>query len=155
MKRFFIALLTVAATVTALAQGNGRIYIEDFEITPDSTVMVQVMLENSEPTQGFQFNMNLPEGLTLEEIELTKYSRKMKMNQANKLKNGSWIVAVYSMEQTAYPPDTAAVLTLTMTALPDFEGGNINIDKCQGSSLEYTTINYDNSYAVVTRKPGQ
>ena len=150
-----ITIVAVLATMSALAQGNGRIYIEDFEIAPDSTITVQVMLENVEPTQGCQFKMTLPDGLTLEEIELTKYSRKLKMSQANNLKNGKWIVAVYSMNQTAYPPDNAAILAITLTALPAFEGGTITISKSQGSSQEFTTINYDDSSTTVTRAAEQ
>lgn len=155
MRHIIITLLAVLATTTALAQSHGRIYIEDFVVAPDSTITVPVMLENAETTQGLQFKMVLPNGLELEDIELTKYSRRLKMNIAKNLKDDRWIVAVYSMDQTVYPPDTAAVLSLTMTALPEFEGGNITIMKSQGSSQEYTTINYDDSSTTVTRTPCQ
>ena len=73
------------------------------------------------------------------------------MSLAKNEKNGKWIVAVYSLEQTSFPPDTAKVILMTLTALPEFEGGDITISKSQGSSLEYTSINYDDSSATVTR----
>lgn len=155
MKHVIMALLAALAAMTALAQTGGCIYIEDFEIAPDSTVAVPVMLTNAAATQGLQFNLYLPDGLVLEEIEPTKYSRKLKMDVADNRKDDRWIVAVYSMSQTAFPPDTAAVLTITLTAKPDFEGGNITIVKSKGSSLDFTTVNYDDSTTTVTRAPGQ
>ena len=72
------------------------------------------------------------------------------MDVAKSHKNGTWIVAVYSMSLNAYPPDTAAVLMLTLTAEPEFEGGEIAIWSSKGSSEEFTTINYDDSAATVT-----
>ena len=155
MRHIIITLLAALATTAALAQSNGRIYIENFVIAPDSTVTVQVMLENVETTHGCQFKMALPDGLTLEETELTKYSRKLKMSQANNLKNGQWIVAVYSMNNTSFPPDNAAILTMTLTAQPAFEGGIITITKSMGSSEELTTIYYDDNSTTVTLAPGQ
>lgn len=151
MRHLMTTLLAALAATTALAQTGGRIYIEDFEIAPDSTIAVPVMLANAEATQGLQFNMYLPDGLTLEEIELTKYSRRLKMNAVDNRKDDKWIVAVYSMSQTSFPPDTAAVLTLTLTARPEFQGGNIIIKKSQGSSLDFSTIYYDDSSTTVTR----
>ena len=150
MKHLMITLLAAIATVAAMAQSSGRIFIEDFSIAPDSTVTVPVMLTNAEPTQGIQFKMSLPQGLMLEEMELTKYSRRQKMDVAKSHKNGTWIVTVYSMSLNAYPPDTAAVLMLTLTAEPEFEGGEIAIWSSKGSSEEFTTINYDDSAATVT-----
>lgn len=155
MRHIIITLLASIAAMTALAQSNGCIYIEDFEIAPDSTIAVPVMLTNAESTQGLQFKMILPDGLVLEDIELTKYSRRFKMNVAKNMKNDKWIVAVYTMEQSAFPPDTAAILSMTLTALHEFEGGNITITKSQGSSQEFTTINYDDSSTTVTRASGQ
>ena len=151
MRHLIITLLAAFISMAAVAQSSGCIYIEDFEIAPDSTLTVPVMLTNAEATQGFQFQMLLPQGLVVEDMELTKYSRRMKMSLAKNEKNGKWIVAVYSLEQTSFPPDTAKVILMTLTALPEFEGGDITISKSQGSSLEYTSINYDDSSATVTR----
>lgn len=136
--------------MTALAQSYGSLYIEDFEIAPGSTIDVPVMLANTVATQGLQFYMYLPDGLTLEELELTKYSRRLKMNVADNRKNDKWIVALYSMSQTGFPPDTAAVLNMKLTAQPDFAGGKITITKTLGSSIEYTSIHFDDSSATVT-----
>lgn len=147
-------LLAALAALTAVAQSNGRIYIDDFDIAADSTAIVQVMLANPDPTLGLQFKMTVPDGLRVDEMELTKYSDRLKMNLANKLKGSTWSVAVYSMSLMPYPSDTAAVMTLKLTALPGFAGGDISIYRSQGSTEDFTTIHYDDSRAAVTLRPG-
>ena len=149
-----MTLFASLAAITALAQSAGRIYIEDFEIAPDSTVTVNVMLTNVEATQGVQFRMIMPQGLEVEDMELTKYSRKMKMTLASNQKADTWMVAVYSMSLTAFQPDTAALLTLTLTARPGFEGGNITLNKSMGTDENFVTIHYDDSSTTVTRIRG-
>ena len=153
MRRLLTTLMVAFAAMTALAQGSGRIYIEDFEIARDSTVTVTVMLTNNEPTQGLQFNMRLPQGLEVDEVLLTKYSRKLKMNVSSNLKGDTMIVAVYPMAHTFFAPDTAGVLTMEVTATPQFEGGNITFWKSQGSSEQFTSIFFDDSSATVTLLP--
>ena len=155
MRRLFIALLAALATMAAMAQSEGRIYVEDFDIAPDSTATVEVLLTNVEATRGVQFKMTLPQGLEIEDMELTKYSRKMKMSLANNQKANNWMVAVYSMSLTVFPPDTAkAVMTLTLTAKPGFEGGDIIFNKSMGSNEDYITKYYDDSATkVLCREP--
>lgn len=145
-----IAMLVAVATLTAMAQRSNSIYIEDFEIAPDSSAIVNVMLANNEITRGFQFKMKLPDGLEVDDIELTKHAKRQQMNIASNLTKGNWIVAVYPSGLTSLPADTAAVLTIYFTALPQFEGGRITITKSMGSSEENTTIYYDDSSTTVT-----
>ncbi len=146
-----ITLLAALAAVAAVAQSRGCVYIENLELVPDSTVTVPVMLACLEPTQGLQFKMSLPDGLILEEMELTKRSRRLDMNLAKKHKGDTWNVAVYTMSMASFPPDTTAVIHATLRALPQFQGGEIHIWKCQGCSQDFTTINYDDSYTTVMR----
>lgn len=155
MRHIIITILAVLAAISVQAQSNGCIYIEDFEIAPDSTITVPVMLTNAEASQGLQFKMHLPDGLILEEIELSKYSRRLKMNVASNMKDDKWIVAVYSMSQNAFPPDTAEVLKMTLTAQPEFEGGIINIFKSMGSNMDFISIDYDDSSTTVKRADEQ
>ena len=50
MKRFhFAAICALLMAFTALAQGN-RVIIEDFEIAPDSTLTIPVLLANTDST---------------------------------------------------------------------------------------------------------
>lgn len=151
--KHILFLLTAFVALMGAAQGGGRIFIENFDIAPDSTVTVQVMLDNPEPTLGLQFKMTMPEGLTVDELELTKYSKKLKMNLADRLNGDTWIIAVYSMALDQYPPNTAAVLTMTVTASPEFEGGDIAIYRSQGSTEDFVTIKYDDTHTAVLRRP--
>ena len=73
MRHCLLILLAALAAISAFAQSN-RIYIEDFELDADSTRVVPVMLANSDPTRGFQFNMKLPAGLKMMDLEATAYA---------------------------------------------------------------------------------
>jgi len=151
MRRLLIILLAALATLTAAAQHDNTIYIEDFEMAPDSTVTVNVTLANGEPTGGFQFRMSLPAGLQVEDIELTRHSKKHKMYLAsNQVNDSTWMVVVYPMGQDVLPTDSVAVLRLTLTAAQQFNGGIIAITRAMGASQESTTIYYDDSTANVT-----
>ena len=93
MKQAFAAILALMMALGALAQRN-VVYIEDFEICPDSTVTLPVMMANSDPTRGIQFNMSLPLGLNLIEKELTEYS----------LEKYFMVFAAYTFFSVAFEP---------------------------------------------------
>lgn len=135
----------------ATAQNN-RIYIEDFEIDPDSTVTVPVMLANETPTRGIQFNMSLPEGLILKKTRITDYSSDYAMTLTCRYSNneGCYMVFIYPSAAICYDPDTAAVMTVTFAAQPDFKGGTINLWNCWGSSIDNKSFVIGDASAVVS-----
>ena len=59
-------IFALLVALDAVSQSN-RIYVEPFEICPDSIVAVPVMLANESPTRGLEFNMTLPEGLVVDD----------------------------------------------------------------------------------------
>lgn len=136
MRYFATALLAVCMALFTMAQNN-RIYIEDFEISPDSTVTVPVILANEDPTRGVQFNISLPSGLIYKKSHVTEYSEEYGMSLTCRYSNrdGCYTVFLYPMAQICYDPDTAAVMTITFAAQSDFKGGTISIWKCRGSTI--------------------
>ena len=64
MRYHLLMLAALMLAMTGMAQNN-RVYIEDFEIEPGSLITVPVLLANESPTRGFQFNLSLPQGLTI------------------------------------------------------------------------------------------
>lgn len=150
MKQAFAAILALMMALGALAQRN-VVYIEDFEICPDSTVTLPVMMANSDPTRGIQFNMSLPLGLNLIEKELTEYSlEKYFMVMFSNLKNGVWTLGMYPQGSICFPPDTAAIMTVTFKADPNFTGGEIILWRQLGSTMNNRSIVFDNDTTTVT-----
>lgn len=151
MRHCLLIILAALAAISAFAQSN-RIYIEDFELDADSTRVVPVMLANSDPTRGFQFNMKLPAGLKMMDLEATAYAIDYEMSvTANyNAADSNYLVFMYPTVRICLPPDTVAVILLTLEAAPDFRGGEIAIWRCMGSTIDNETIYMDGSTTTVT-----
>lgn len=153
MKHFMMTMMAALVAVCAVAQA-GHVYIEDFEIAPGETMEVAVLLTNAVETRGVQFNMTLPDGLLLEDYELTKraMSRKMKPFAADR--GDYWAMGMYPVEAVCFEPqEKLAVMTLYLTADPDFKGGDILLWKQRGSTMDCNTIILDDSAATVKAAP--
>ena len=138
MRRYLI-ILVAALAFNAVAQNN-RIYIEDFEIIPDSSVLVPVILANQDTTCGFQFNMTLPDGLEVEKVSMTDRIRDLEMKLEYHERNGSSVVMIYSMQLAYCVPDTIEVLTIKFKADADFKGGEVSLWKCRGARTDNTGL---------------
>ena len=128
-----------ALAFNAMAQNN-RIYIKDFEIIPDSSVLVPVILANQDTTCGFKFNMTLPDGLEVEKVSMTDRIRDLGMKLEYHERNGSSVVMIYSMQLAYCVPDTIEVLTIKFKADADFKGGEVSLWKCRGARTDNTGL---------------
>ena len=144
-----MTLCALLMAVTAVAQGN-RLMIQDFEIIPDSTVMVPVTLVNSDASRGMQFNLTLPEGLTIENVKATDYTKKLGLSVTYSESNGISTIILYQMSKVCFPPDSADVVLVTFQASPKFRGGQLELWKGRGSTMESKTFIIEGDTAVVT-----
>ena len=145
-------IFALLVALDAVSQSN-RIYVEPFEICPDSIVAVPVMLANESPTRGLQFNMTLPEGLVVDDCEITKYCDKYNMSIFTNRNGDVWTIGMYPMGAICLPANTAAIVTLQMLARPTFKGGEIIVWKCRGSTIDNMTIYMDGDTTAVTVTP--
>lgn len=152
MKHCWMIIVALFVSLDAVAQSN-RIYVEPFEICPDSTLAVPVILANETPTRGLQFNMTLPEGLAMDECEITRYCEKYSMSLFTKKNGDVWTIGMYPMGSICLPADTKAILMLQMMASPTFMGGEIVVWKCRGSTIDNKTIYMDGDTTAVTVSP--
>lgn len=152
MKHYLLTLLAALMAMSAIAQSNSRIYIEDFEIVPDSSIVVPLILANVEESRGVQFYLTLPQGLSLGELQLTDYSLEynMKFSCNYSKKNDCYMTFVYPAQAVCYPPDTTAIMTIEFTASPEFRGGDIKVWKCRGSTIDTKSIVYQDDTTTVT-----
>jgi len=151
MKNFMITLMSVLMAMNMLADGN-RIYIDDFEISSDTTVWMPVMLANVDSTRGLQFNLTLPAGLNLKTYRMIEsIEEEYGMSLFSSHRNDSvWTLGMYPMGRICLPPDTIAVMMLEFAADPEFKGGNILVWKCRGSTIDNMTIYIDDDTTHVT-----
>ena len=150
MKKSLLSILVMLLALPCVAQSN-RIYMEDFEIMPDSTLVVPVILANESPTRGFQFDLTVPAGLKKVHHELTDYSDEYFMNLiCQKVQEDLYAVMVYPSTRICYPVDTAVVMTFTFKADADFRGGDILISGCKGSTIDNKTFPMEGGVVQVT-----
>lgn len=150
MKQTFAAILALMMALTALAQRN-VVYIEDFEISPDSTLTLPVMMTNTDPTRGIQFNMTLPLGLNLIDHVLTDYSKnKYRMVMFSSMRNGVWTLGMYPQASICFPPATAAIMMVTFKADPGFSGGELIMWRQLGSTIDSQSLVFSDDTTMVT-----
>ena len=135
MRRSLLLFAAVLVAMIASAQ-KGRIYIEDFEIVPDSTLTVPVILANTDSTRGVQFFMTLPDGLSLDECVASSYSRSYEMSVTTRWADeGYHLIMLFPSARICFPPDTAEIILMTFAAQSDFKGGDIILWDCKGSTI--------------------
>lgn len=151
MKQIMITLLAMVMALPCVAQVN-RLYMNDFEIEPDSTVTVLLYLTNEVPSRGLQFNLTLPEGLTREDYEVTAYSKECNMTMVcEKTGANNYMAFVYPPTRICYPVDSdREVATFTFKAASGFKGGELVIDGCKGSTMDSKTFSIEGDTVVVT-----
>ena len=150
MRRYMMVMMAALLSLVAVAQQRNRIYIENFEIYPDSSLTVPVMLANVDSTRGIQFNITLPSGLRISECEVTPYAKEYDMHLFENNNGGVLTIGMYPFSRECFPPDTMAVMTINFEAMTDFKGGEIFLWKCRGSTMENTTIFIGDDTTTVT-----
>lgn len=151
MRHYLMILVAVLVTMPCWAQGN-KIYIEDFEIEPDSSITVPVMMANADSTRGVQFNLTLPQGLALSEFVISSYSHSYEMTMTCRLTDDGnhYVVMVYPNGPICFPAGTASIVLMTFTASSNFKGGIINVWKCRGSTIDNHVIEFEGGNTTVT-----
>lgn len=151
MGRYIMMMMAVMLALPAVGQAN-RIYIEGFEVEPDSTITVPVMMTSADTTRGLQFNVSLPDGLTYDDCVVSAHSKhyEMTMTCLYDKAHDDYLVLIYPMGHVSLPAGVAEVVQLTLTAKSDFKGGDIVIWKCLGSTVDNKAIAFDGATTTVT-----
>lgn len=151
MRKLMLTVMAMMMAMGVMAQHN-VMYISDFEIAPGSQIDVPLMLANSDPTRGVQFNMTLPDGLTLINRQMTPYAEvEYEMKDFGTLKKaGYWLIGMYPVGGVCFPPGDTAIMILTFASAADFTGGEIILWRQRGSTIDNKTIFYDNDTTTVT-----
>lgn len=155
MKKTLMIMMLLCLAQIAVAQAD-RVYIEDFEISPDSVVTVPVMLACPQQTRGIQFDMALPQGLELEDMELSNHSDNLGMRLSNRKLNGSntHAIVLYPFKESFFQSDTSVVVMyISFKALKGFKGGTISLSRIRGSTLSNQSIKMNDASTTVTLLP--
>ena len=146
------ALLVVVAATMFAADG---IRIEPFVISPGGTLDVEVLLDNETDYGGVQFELWLPEGITIEEDEeelmydITTRPTYGKKNtpfshRVTKQTGGYYLILIYNDQQKNFAGESGtAIMTVSLVAASDITPGvkTVSIKGQELSTVEAVKTN--------------
>ena len=137
-------MLLAMGCIAAFAQGNNKLYIEDFDIAPGETKTLDIVLENEDPVSSLQFDIAFPNGLSYVEGSLEKVSARITRSShsiiAVKQGDGEGVYCMgflstsSAMSNSAVKGNDGAVLRIKVKADIDYKGSYIQMDRIIGSN---------------------
>lgn len=144
LKTCLIALAVLP--LTAAAQSQTKLTVDDFTINANETQTLTVNLENPDMTVTLvQFDLELPEGLSIPKDEDEEYLIDMTSRASKKHtldyndKNGR--VLLSSSSNKTLSGTSGAIITIDITAAATFETGTITLKNIEIVSPDNTAAN--------------
>ena len=135
-------MLLAMGCIAAFAQGNNKLYIEDFDIAPGETKTLDIILENEDPVSSLQFDITFPTGLSYVEGSLEKVTSRITRTShsilAVKQEESVYRMGILStsseMANSAVKLKEGALLRIKVKADIDYKGSSIKITDIIGSN---------------------
>ena len=135
-------MLLAMGCIAAFAQGNNKLYIEDFDIAPGETKTLDIILENEDPVSSLQFDITFPTGLSYVEGSLEKVTSRITRTShsilAVKQEESVYRMGILStsseMANSAVKLNEGALLRIKVKADIDYKGSSIQITDIIGSN---------------------
>ena len=135
-------MLLAMGCIAAFAQGNNKLYIEDFDIAPGETKTLDIILENEDPVSSLQFDITFPTGLSYVEGSLEKVTSRITRTShsilAVKQEESVYRMGILStsseMANSAVKLKEGALLRINVKADIDYKGSSIQITDIIGSN---------------------
>ena len=137
---------------------SGRLYIEDFSIVAGETKQVALMMENESVFTGFQLDLVLPEGLTIEtknngDPKVTINTARADDHQTvtNFRSDGRVSILLMSLSNSEITGNNGPIIFFNLTACDNFYGAHqIGLINAEMTSPDGIAINPDDTYGIVT-----
>ena len=135
-------MLLAVGCIAAFAQGNNKLYIEDFDIAPGETKTLDIILENEDPVSSLQFDITFPTGLSYVENSLERVTSRI-TRTSHSIVAAEQGENVYRMGILSTSSETAnsavklkegALLRIKVKADIDYKGSSIKITQIIGSN---------------------
>ena len=140
-------MLLAMGCIAAFAQGNNKLYIEDFDLAPGETKTLDIILENEDPVSSLQFDITFPTGLSYVEESLERVTSRITRTShsivAAKQPTDEQGKSVYcmgilstssEMANSAVKLKEGALLRIKVKADIDYKGSSIKITQIIGSN---------------------
>ena len=158
-KRIISAIVFLLALVTRMS-AEDKVTISDFVISAEETKELSITLENEVTYAAFQFDLYLPEGLTISEYskDLTRIPEKTTLSMA-KQADGSYRFFAAAMKAQNITGTSGGIVTIKVTADKDLASGsqtgyfrNVKLSKADGTGEKYAEMSFP--ITVLVKKKG-
>lgn len=135
-------MLLAMGCIAAFAQGNNKLYIEDFDIAPGETKILDIILENEDPVSSLQFDITFPTGLSYVEESLERVTSRITRTSHSIVaaKQGENVYRMGILSTSSETANSAvklkegALLRIKVKAAIDYKGSSIKITQIIGSN---------------------
>ena len=135
-------MLLAMGCIAAFAQGNNKLYIEDFDIAPGETKTLDIILENEDPVSSLQFDITFPTGLSYVKESLERVTSRITRTSHSIVaaKQGENVYRMGILSTSSETANSAvklkegALLRIKVKADIDYKGSSINITDIIGSN---------------------
>ena len=135
-------MLLAMGCIAAFAQGNNKLYIEDFDLAPGETKTLDIILENEDPVSSLQFDISFPTGLSYIEGSIERVTSRITRTShsilAVKQEESVYRMGILStsseMANSAVKFNEGALLRIKVKADIDYKGSSIKITDIIGSN---------------------
>ena len=147
-KWFSMFIFMVMAGIGSLSAQT--LSIDDFEMKAGGTSKVSInLVQGYSPVLGFQFDLVLPEGLTVTgRPKAVAETLNEDVTPTVTYSNGRFVV--YNSESLTFKDDATSIVTFTVEAASDFQGGEIFLENIVMSGEGNVKIQPETVYAQVT-----
>ena len=101
--------------------------LNDQTICKGGKIKLPVSMENEEEITAFQFDVEIPQGVTLTDVQLGKRSSDSHTVDFSKQADGSYRVIAVSLQKAPFNGNEGELVNLMLSAENDIEGGDYNI----------------------------
>ena len=138
-------MLLAMGCIAAFAQGNNKLYIEDFDLAPGETKTLDIILENEDPVSSLQFDIYFPDGLTYVEGSLERNTSRLTRSSHSIVAakqgdgKGYYRMGILStsseMANSSVKGNNGTLLRIKVTADNNYKGSFIYMDEIYGSNV--------------------
>ena len=124
-KRIILAIVFLLALVTRMS-AEDKVTISDFVISAGETKELSITLDNEVTYAAFQFDLYLPEGLTVSEYskDQARIPETTSLSMA-KQKDGSYLFIAAAMKTKPISGTSGGIVTIKVTASEDLASGSL------------------------------
>lgn len=141
MKKFLLKTILVILTLVCsvnISNAQNGISVEPLSLKPGATAELKIDMTNSVEICSFQFNIKLPEGVTVvkelnedeelvEAISLTSRKKSSHDLTFKKTENGSYFLLAYSLSNATFRDNSGAVVTMKVKAAEGLAEGKKDV----------------------------